>query len=110
MKLAGHSFMRSNMILNCRYDAVFYIRWHGVRSLPREFGPKDLQLIADKICITRLLSGERLAKKERMTTAAIEPAVSAGKPKRLLDQMRYIARESPAFVQRLPDYGVAGRE
>jgi len=29
-----------------------------------------------------------------MTKAVVEPAFSAGKPKRLLDQMRYFARES----------------
>jgi hypothetical protein len=45
-----------------------------------------------------------------MTKAVIEPAVSSGKPKELLDQMRDVTRESPAFVRRLPDYGVAGSE
>jgi hypothetical protein len=43
-----------------------------------------------------------------MTKAVIEPTVSAGKPKKLLDQMRDIARESPAFVRQPRDYGVAG--
>jgi len=51
--------------------------------------------MADKICLTRLLSGERLPGEERMTKAVIEPAVSSGKPKKLLDQMHNIARESP---------------
>jgi hypothetical protein len=45
-----------------------------------------------------------------MTKAVVESAVSSGKPKKLLEQMRYIARESPAFVRRLPGYGVAGGE
>jgi hypothetical protein len=45
-----------------------------------------------------------------MTKAVLEPTVSAGKPKKLLDQMGYIARESPAFVRQLRDYGVAGSE
>ena len=45
-----------------------------------------------------------------MTKAVIEPAVSSDKPKRLLDQMRDIARESPAFARQLRDYGVAGSE
>jgi hypothetical protein len=73
-------------------------------------GPKNLQFITDKICITRLLSGERLATEERMTRSVVELAFSAGKPKRLLDQMRDIARESPAFVRQPRDYGVAGSE
>ena len=45
-----------------------------------------------------------------MTKAVIEPDVSSGKLKKLLDQMRNIARESPAFVRQLRDYGVAGSE
>jgi hypothetical protein len=45
-----------------------------------------------------------------MTKAVIEPPVFSGKPKRLLDQMRDVARESPAFVRQLRDYGVAGSE
>jgi hypothetical protein len=45
-----------------------------------------------------------------MTKVVIESAVSAGKPKKLLDQMRDIAREPPAFVRQLRDYGVAGSE
>jgi len=45
-----------------------------------------------------------------MTRSVVEPAFSAGKPKKVLDQMRYIARESPAFVRQLRDYGVAGSE
>jgi hypothetical protein len=72
--------------------------------------PQNLQLKADKICITRLVSGERHAAKERMTRSVVEPAFSAGKPKRLLEQMRDVAGESPAFVRQLRDYGVAGSE
>jgi hypothetical protein len=45
-----------------------------------------------------------------MPRAVIEPAVISGKPKRSLDQMRNIARELPAFVRQLLDYGVAGSE
>jgi hypothetical protein len=45
-----------------------------------------------------------------MTRSVVELAFSAGKPKRLLDQMRDIARESPAFVRQPRDYGVAGSE
>ena len=66
--------------------------------------------MADKIRVARLPSGERLAARERMTRSVIEAVVSSGKPKKLLDQMRDIARESPAFVRQLRDYGVAGRE
>ncbi len=47
---------------------------------------------------------------EHITKAVIERPVSAGKPKRLLDQMRDIARELPAFVRQPRDYGVAGSE
>jgi len=57
-----------------------------------------------------LLLGERLAAEERMTRSVIEPTVFSGKPKKLLDQMRGIARESPAFARQLRDYGVAGSE
>jgi hypothetical protein len=57
-----------------------------------------------------LVSWERPAAKERITKAVIEPAVFSGKPKKLLDQMRDIARESPAFVRQPRDYGVAGSE
>jgi len=57
-----------------------------------------------------LFSGERLAAEERMTRSVVEPTVFSGKPKKLLDQMRNIARESPAFVRQLRDYGVAGSE
>jgi hypothetical protein len=45
-----------------------------------------------------------------MTKAVIKPTVFSGKPKRLLEQMRNIARESPAFFRQLRDYGVAGSE
>jgi hypothetical protein len=39
-----------------------------------------------------LLSGERLAAKERITKMVIESALTAGKPKKLLDQMRDVLR------------------
>jgi hypothetical protein len=45
-----------------------------------------------------------------MTRSVVEPAFSGGKPKKLLDQMPNIARESPAFVWQLRDYGVASSE
>ena len=62
------------------------------------------------MCITRLVSGKRLFAKERMTRAAIEPAVPAGKPKKFVGQTRDVAPESLAFVRHLRDYGAAGSE
>jgi hypothetical protein len=45
-----------------------------------------------------------------MTRSVLKPAVSAGKPKKVSDQMRNVARELPAFVRQLRDYGVEGSE
>ena len=47
--------------------------------------------------LIRLLSGERLAAKERITKAVVESAVSAGKPKKLLDQMRNVRKTRARF-------------
>ena len=63
----------------------------------REFGRIIRHLKAELFGLIRLASGERLATKERMTNAVIEPAVFSGKPKNLLDGMRDVRKTRARF-------------
>jgi hypothetical protein len=59
-------------------------------------GPKNLQLIADKICIIRLPLAEPLTKSDLMTSPLLSLGFRGSKPKKLLNQMRVAIRT--AFI------------
>jgi hypothetical protein len=52
--------------------------------------------------LIRSPSGERLPTKERMTNAVIESAVTSGKPKKLLDEVRDVLRLQRYILHRVP--------
>jgi hypothetical protein len=63
--------------------------------------PDKSRIIATFVPLERLCSGERPAARERMTKAVLEPAISAGKPKKLLDQMRDVRKHARDVVEAL---------